>query len=197
MDDPIVSRQGLVRATHTHACSIKLTVPASVVHNWSRSIERWQAAVVMVLSTPEAEAICQKSGMSVTDLFRPYNVMSDLDGMLSPRSFGANCSPRVLLLTLGLCDTADVQTVGDRYRLRSFEVRFVHASELRYLQPGSDPQRQPRHPPSINPNLSPTHSSFGADAVTQNAHTLHPHEIHILFLRSCLCLSSHPSATHA
>eukprot|EP00966_Prymnesium_polylepis_P010490 241868-Prymnesium_polylepis.1 len=33
----------------------------------------------MVLSTPEAEAICQKSGMSVTDLFRPYNSFNDLN----------------------------------------------------------------------------------------------------------------------
>ena len=62
------------------------------------------SAVVMVLSTPEAEAICQKSGLSVTDLFRPCSTVED-----------ANLT---------------VQTVGEPYRMKNFEMRFVHSSEF-------------------------------------------------------------------
>ena len=42
------------------------------------------AAVIMVLSTPEAEAILKKSGLSVVDLFRPFGDIEDLNGASRP-----------------------------------------------------------------------------------------------------------------
>ena len=38
------------------------------------------AAVIMVLSTCEAEAILKKSGLSVVDLFRPFGDVEDING---------------------------------------------------------------------------------------------------------------------
>ena len=62
------------------------------------------AAVVMVHATAEAEAIAAKSGMSITDLFRPFTVVE------------ANMT---------------LHTTGEPYRLRHFGLRFVHTSEFR------------------------------------------------------------------
>ena len=39
------------------------------------------AAVIMVLSTPEAEAILKKGGLTVVDLFRPFGDVEDLNGV--------------------------------------------------------------------------------------------------------------------
>ena len=48
------------------------------------------AAVIMVISTPEAEAIVRKSGLSVVDLFRPFGDVEDLNG--ASRSLPAACA---------------------------------------------------------------------------------------------------------
>ena len=48
------------------------------------------AAVIMVISTPEAEAILLKSGLSVVDLFRPFGDVEDLNG--ASRSLPAACA---------------------------------------------------------------------------------------------------------
>ncbi len=61
------------------------------------------AAVVMVQATPEAEAICQKSQLNAVDMLRPFGFIE--------QSF-------------------EVTTVGERYRLRTFSMRFVHTSEF-------------------------------------------------------------------
>ena len=66
------------------------------------------AAVVMVHATAEAEAIAAKSGMSVTDLLRPFDVV-ETNSMM--------------------------QTLGEPYRMRTFCIRFVHTSEFREAEP--------------------------------------------------------------
>jgi len=71
------------------------------------------AAVIMVLSTPEAEAILKKGGLTVVDLFRPFGDVEDLN--------------------------ATVQTVGEPYQLRKFSMRFADVSEMREIpQESSD-----------------------------------------------------------
>ena len=124
---------------------------------------RSQSAVIMVLSTPEAEAICQKSGMSVTDLFRPYTVINDLNSAphpipVSPLKTNAcvtsETAPNALppsecsharFLSL---PSVTVQTLGDPYRIRNFELRFVHSSEFRC-------RALPRLTPAPAPPLPP------------------------------------------
>ena len=40
------------------------------------------AAMIMVLSTPEADAILKKSGLTVVDLFRPFGMVEDGEAAL-------------------------------------------------------------------------------------------------------------------
>ena len=62
-------------------------------------------AVIMILSTTEADALAAKSGLSLVDLFRPFGEVDE---------------PGV-----------QVQTVGEPYRLRKFSMRFVHGQDMR------------------------------------------------------------------
>ena len=72
-----------------------------------REIARHGAsAVVMVQATTEADAICQKNGLSAVDMLRPYGFLDQ---------------------------NFDITTVGERYRLRTFSMRFVHASEFQEI----------------------------------------------------------------
>ena len=50
------------------------------------------AAMIMVLSTPEADAILKKSGLTVVDLFRPFGMVEDANGVLAARALPT--SPR-------------------------------------------------------------------------------------------------------
>lgn len=61
------------------------------------------AAVIMVQATAEAEAICQKSQLSAVDVLRPFGFIAQ---------------------------PIEVSTVGERYRLRTFSMRFVHTGEF-------------------------------------------------------------------
>ena len=97
------------------------------------------AAVIMVISTPEAEAIVRKSGLSVVDLFRPFGDVEDLNG--ASRSF----PPRVPFRSstdapaARVSLAATVQTVGEPYQLRKFSMRFADVSEMREMpQESSD-----------------------------------------------------------
>jgi hypothetical protein len=62
--------------------------------------------VIMVHASPEAEAIAKKSGLSVTDLLRPF---TSVEGSFN------------------------VSTVGDPYQLKGFALRFVHTTEFKEL----------------------------------------------------------------
>ena len=44
------------------------------------------AAMIMVLSTPEADAILKKSGLTIVDLFRPFGMVEDANGVPRPHS---------------------------------------------------------------------------------------------------------------
>ena len=95
--DEVVANQGVVRLPaaphpHLHLGPSPLARSVRVATSPSCARIRQQAAVVMVLSTPEAEAICQKSGMSVTDLFRPYNSFNDLSRTLQSQSPSNMCA---------------------------------------------------------------------------------------------------------
>ena len=68
------------------------------------------AAVVMVQATKEAEAICQKSGLSAVDVLRPFGRVTQ---------------------------AMTVTTVGEPYRLRSFGMRFVHTNEFQEVDPAN------------------------------------------------------------
>ena len=64
------------------------------------------SAVLMVQGTADAEAICQKNSLSVTDVFRPFTTVDA---------------------------TFTLSTVGEPYRLNRFMLRFVHTGEFREL----------------------------------------------------------------
>lgn len=93
----------------------------------------------MVISTPEAEAILLKSGLSVVDLFRPFGDVEDLNG--ASRSLPAACAipPSADAPAARLSLAATVQTVGEPYQLRKFSMRFADVSEMREIpQESSD-----------------------------------------------------------
>ena len=97
------------------------------------------AVVIMVISTPEAEAIVRKSGLSVVDLFRPFGDVEDLNGAsrsLPPRvPFRSSTDAPAARVSLA----ATVQTVGEPYQLRKFSMRFADVSEMREMpQESSD-----------------------------------------------------------
>ena len=61
-------------------------------------------AVLMVQGTADAEAACQKSGMGVVDLLRPFTRVSS---------------------------TFRIATVGEPYEMHGCKFRFVHTTEFR------------------------------------------------------------------
>ena len=50
------------------------------------------AAMIMVLSTPEADAILKKSGLTVVGLFRPFGMVEDANGALAARALPSSPS---------------------------------------------------------------------------------------------------------
>eukprot|EP00270_Netrium_digitus_P001975 TRINITY_DN12221_c0_g1_i1.p1 TRINITY_DN12221_c0_g1~~TRINITY_DN12221_c0_g1_i1.p1 ORF type:complete len:104 (+),score=6.27 TRINITY_DN12221_c0_g1_i1:59-370(+) len=72
----------------------------------AESITRTITPVVMVLSDPEAETTCRRSGLSFADMLRPF---CDLRNINVP-----------------------VRTAGEHsYRLQDFRVRILHTSDIR------------------------------------------------------------------
>ena len=63
------------------------------------------AAVVMVLATPEAEAMCAKNGLRLVEMFRPFQTVQN--------------------------PNLSVQTTGEPYRMRQFRMCFETAAEIR------------------------------------------------------------------
>lgn len=63
------------------------------------------AAVIMVMSTPEANAVLQRSGLSASQLLEPFAMVQD---------------PGIL-----------VHTTGEPYKLQRFQMRFQRAAEIR------------------------------------------------------------------
>uniref|UniRef100_A0A0E0GUM1 Trafficking protein particle complex subunit 8 n=1 Tax=Oryza nivara TaxID=4536 RepID=A0A0E0GUM1_ORYNI len=98
--------------------------------------------VVMVLTTPLAEAACRKSGLSVVDMLSPFSLFKKIDGDSPPR-----CSPLPIIVcvtlvafhSIGFCDlmgnplyAVPVRTASDQpYRLQMFKIRMVYASDVR------------------------------------------------------------------
>jgi hypothetical protein len=73
------------------------------------------AAVIMVMSTPEASAVLQRSGLSASQLLEPFATVED---------------PGIL-----------VQTTSEPYRLQRFQMRFQRAADIRETSP-EDSERQ-------------------------------------------------------
>lgn len=98
--------------------------------------------VVMVLTTPLAEAACRKSGLSVVDMLSPFSLFKKIDGDSPPR-----CSPLPIIVcvtlvafhSIGFCNlmgnplyAVPVRTASDQpYRLQMFKIRMVYASDVR------------------------------------------------------------------
>lgn len=50
------------------------------------------APIILVVSTPAAEALCQKSGLSVVDIFRPFSVTNPNGTLLASAIVSPECA---------------------------------------------------------------------------------------------------------
>ena len=94
--------------------------------NWI--MERF-TPVVMVVSSPEADRMCEeRNGLTVVDLLRPYGFFHHLSGVLSAYPF-LQCQSFISCYYAHVA--VPVRTVGEQsYRIREFRLRFFSSSTM-------------------------------------------------------------------